>query len=212
MKAGDQKPPLPLREQHRQETRRRILDAVRDLFRAPGFARTTMEEIAERAGVSRATLFNYFPTKQSLLFPLIEQIQEGRVRPEVQAALEPWPGVVEALRVAFASVERHIFSLPDLRAALRDAVLAPRKPDAPRGDRRDLVLEILERSARQGELRRDLPQHELARYVRLAYVADRLGPRADCPGEDPQGLERVDELLRFLAPAIVAHQRSRPTS
>lgn len=41
------------------------------LFETTGYAHTTMSDIAERVGVSRRTLFNYFPCKESLLFPSI---------------------------------------------------------------------------------------------------------------------------------------------
>jgi AcrR family transcriptional regulator len=57
------------REQHREDTRSRLIAAARALFMRKGFDSTSMEEIAERAGVSRRTCFRYFPSKEELAFP-----------------------------------------------------------------------------------------------------------------------------------------------
>lgn len=48
-----------------------IIQEAWALFETAGYAHTTMTDIAERVGVSRRTLFNYFPCKESLLFPSI---------------------------------------------------------------------------------------------------------------------------------------------
>ncbi len=196
---------IPLREQHRRDTRRHIVAAARDLFQSTGFTATTMDAVAERAGVSRATLFNYFPSKQSLLLPFAGQLMRTRVRPEVAAAVDPWPGLMPALGACFDSVERHIFSLPDLRGGLREAVLTEvRQPDQPHSRPDGDVIElILERAAAHGELRSDLPVADLARFVNLLLVSDQLAP-------DPQARDaatwerRRDRLLRFLSPGLLA--------
>ena len=64
-----------LRARRKRETRAALIDAAFELFQAQGYAGTTMEEIAERAHVSRRTAFRYFPTKEGLVFPG----QEGRL-------------------------------------------------------------------------------------------------------------------------------------
>ena len=49
------------------ETRRRITEAVVELHRTVGPARTTVTEVAELAGVSRMTVYNHFPTDADLI-------------------------------------------------------------------------------------------------------------------------------------------------
>lgn len=56
-----------LRERKKEETRRRIADVALRLFTERDFGAVTMTEIATAADVSRATLFSYFPTKESLV-------------------------------------------------------------------------------------------------------------------------------------------------
>jgi AcrR family transcriptional regulator len=57
-----------LRERKKLATRLAIREAAMRLFADRGFAGTTVEEIAEAAGVSRATVFAYFPTKEEIVF------------------------------------------------------------------------------------------------------------------------------------------------
>ncbi|MFE3552554.1 TetR/AcrR family transcriptional regulator [Streptomyces kronopolitis] len=55
-----------LRERKKEETRRRIAATAWRLFAERGFEAVTVNEIAEAAQVAKATLFSYFPTKESL--------------------------------------------------------------------------------------------------------------------------------------------------
>lgn len=45
-----------------------LADAAAELFLEQGYARTTVDQIAGRAGVSRATFFNYFPAKSDVMW------------------------------------------------------------------------------------------------------------------------------------------------
>jgi AcrR family transcriptional regulator len=62
-----------LRERKKLQTRKEIADAAKRLFRARGFDAVTVEEVAEAAGVSKKTVFNYFPTKEDLVFEKTEE-------------------------------------------------------------------------------------------------------------------------------------------
>ena len=62
-----------------------LLDAALALFVEKGFAATRAEEVAERAGVSKGTLYLYYPSKEELLKAVIShnlsaRIKEGAVR------------------------------------------------------------------------------------------------------------------------------------
>ena len=58
------------------ETRTRILDAAGHLFRTTGFEATTTREIAAAAGIATGTLFNYFPTKESIVMTFVADALE----------------------------------------------------------------------------------------------------------------------------------------
>lgn len=62
---------LSRRERKKLETRQGLLEAALALFREKGYDETTVEEITERADVSKGTFFNYFASKQALLGDLV---------------------------------------------------------------------------------------------------------------------------------------------
>lgn len=67
-----------LRERKKQECRRRIASEAERLFRKHGFENVRMADIATAADVSEPTLYNYFPTKEHLVFDMDQEF-EGRV-------------------------------------------------------------------------------------------------------------------------------------
>jgi AcrR family transcriptional regulator len=60
--------------EHKEQRRRAILDAARTLFAAHGLASFAMADVAERAGVARATLYLYWPTREELLLAVLEEL------------------------------------------------------------------------------------------------------------------------------------------
>ena len=52
---------------YKEEAKSRIIEAALDVFTKQGFDRSTMDEVAHRVGVSKAALYRYFPSKDSLL-------------------------------------------------------------------------------------------------------------------------------------------------
>lgn len=57
-----------LRERKKAETRQRIADVATAMFIQRGFDNVPITEIAEAAGVSKVTVFNYFPRKEDIYF------------------------------------------------------------------------------------------------------------------------------------------------
>jgi len=86
-----------------EETRLRITEALVELHRTVGPANTKVTEVAERAGVSRMTVYNHFPTEADLFRACSSHWIARHPFPDPEA----WASVSdpdERLRVAFAEL------------------------------------------------------------------------------------------------------------
>ncbi|HEY9339055.1 MAG TPA: TetR family transcriptional regulator [Kribbella sp.] len=113
-----------LRERKKQATRRMISDVATGLFVRRGFDAVTVAEIADAAGVSKMTVFNYFPRKEDLFLdrhddrlreleavvrdrPAGEPVAVAmrRYQHELLAARHPLSGAIEGVRGFWSVLE-----------------------------------------------------------------------------------------------------------
>jgi AcrR family transcriptional regulator len=92
-----------LRERKKQRTHDLIRETAVRLFMERGFEQVTVAEIARAADVSEATVFNYFPTKEDLVYGRMEAFEQElldavRNRPPGQSALAAYAGFVFTIR------------------------------------------------------------------------------------------------------------------
>lgn len=71
--------------------RQAILKAAAEVFQEMGFERASMSDIRERVGGSKATLYNYFPSKDKLFFEVMHQSKVTELE-NIIAALNPDAG------------------------------------------------------------------------------------------------------------------------
>jgi AcrR family transcriptional regulator len=107
-----------LREKQRQRRHEAILSAAGNLFREQGFAKATIESIAERAEVGVATVYNYFGTKERILVELFRPSLDRSYNEAAEVIAcppeEPHKGVIDVL-----SCYRHLQEEWDDRELLR---------------------------------------------------------------------------------------------
>lgn len=107
--------------------RERLVDAAFALFGERGFERTTVDDIAERAGVGRTTFFRYFGSKEQVIFPdhdgLLDAIRSrlttSRPATATLAVTEAARGVLKHY-VAESDRARERYALTRTVPALRD--------------------------------------------------------------------------------------------
>jgi AcrR family transcriptional regulator len=134
---------MGLREIKREQTRQLIVDTAWRLFADRGFDAVTVSEIARAAQVAKATVFNYFPTKEDLFFFRLEgfaarMVEAVAARDAGETALAAFrrhllaadglldrvaAGDVDALR-RLRTVNRVIGASPALRAREREIIAA----------------------------------------------------------------------------------------
>lgn len=94
-------PPKPLKFKRRAEARpNEVLDAALKLFMIKGFEATRVEDIAKTAGISKATVYLYFPSKQALLEGLVRRALSPTAALAEQALANFEGSAKQALRTA----------------------------------------------------------------------------------------------------------------
>ncbi|WP_432991549.1 TetR/AcrR family transcriptional regulator [Dactylosporangium sp. CA-233914] len=111
--------------------RERLVDAALDLFDERGYEQTTADDIADRAGVGRTTLFRHYRSKEDVIFPdhdrLIAAVRERLATSSAGTAIA---AVTDAVRLVLLSyVEegaraRRRYRITSRVAALRDREIA----------------------------------------------------------------------------------------
>jgi AcrR family transcriptional regulator len=70
---------MRISEQAKQENRARILEKATEIFTGKGFEESTTRDIALASGLAAGTLFNYFPSKETLAMTMVtEAFRQGR--------------------------------------------------------------------------------------------------------------------------------------
>jgi AcrR family transcriptional regulator len=82
--------------------RRQLLDAALEVFVARGYHAAAMDEIADRAGVSKPVLYQHFPGKQELYLALLDESVE-RLIEGLRTALRSNPDNRERVNATFAA-------------------------------------------------------------------------------------------------------------
>ena len=111
------------REANKRKSRQKILKASRRLFKEYGYENTMIEDVAAKAEVSKATLYNYFPNKDSLLVGTMDEVTESFERfiesfnPEMKADEKIYKAMKFLIldSVPFVGISRRILFLNGCR-------------------------------------------------------------------------------------------------
>jgi AcrR family transcriptional regulator len=151
---------LTRRERKKEETKERIFKAALKLFKAQGFAATTIDDIAAKADVAKGTFFNYFPRKEAVLGYVPEMwIVEAE---EHAAAILQQPGPVGARMIAMFSEfaafyeqepELSPFVITEWSRRMHQGI------DEVCQRWRDLGVKVIEHLQTTGEIRKDIDAH-----------------------------------------------------
>jgi AcrR family transcriptional regulator len=144
---------------------REICAAALELFAERGFAAAKLEDIARRAGVSKATLYLYFEDKEDLFRAVIRDTVAPNlsgIRETVQGADMPFADVVRALLPRFAELTERVpigavakivigesRNFPELAKVYYDHVVSQAI---------GLISGVLEKAQASGEIRRGDPR------------------------------------------------------
>lgn len=93
------------RERKKEETRLHIIEEAMQLFREQGFDSTTMEQIASKADIAKATLYKYFPVKEAIIagYWKVSVKQKDDLIPQLLASVPDTKGRLSAVFLSAAA-------------------------------------------------------------------------------------------------------------
>jgi AcrR family transcriptional regulator len=201
-------PPPPRRGgRPRGAPRERILDIALELFNEQGYDKTSLREIADRLGTTKAALYYHFEHKEDILLALHLRLHDlghgmfdriGQLSRNSEEAAGTWPELLDAFidqvlsnrelfllhernRTALAALDhagRHAAEHDDLEGQLRLLLASPAIPLAQRVRMSCSIGAVMATLIGAGEVFADVPAATLAQLTRDA-VRDLLGaPRS----------------------------------
>ncbi len=191
------------------EMRGRILDAAIACFLEKGFDTTTIDEIADRADVARATVFNHFAEKRDLLSAYLNRRREELVallRRETRADVGAHQQLYDALDLIATFNERNVAEARELIGAWwRTGGTTAREPYTA-----FVLAEVIAAGQRNGEFRSEIDPMLVGSFILDAY-AGLLLRWVSAPGERPFSLrDTLRQVCGVVLNGISTPERGRP--
>ncbi|HET7489436.1 MAG TPA: TetR/AcrR family transcriptional regulator [Acidimicrobiales bacterium] len=158
-------------ETHRREVREAVVDAASALVARYGLRGVTMSQIAEKAGIGRATLYKYFPDVESILLAWHERKVAGHLA--LLNAARDRAGTAGDRLAAVLGAYAMVLHRSRTHADAELSALLHRRAHVASAERhlRDMVRDLIAASAESGEARDDVSAGELATYCLHALAA-----------------------------------------
>jgi AcrR family transcriptional regulator len=146
--------------------RQEIVREAAKVFEEKGYEATTLNDIAERLGTDRASLYYYVGSKEELLHEIVRQVLEENVAAAEQVMAQPGTpaekieGLIEYMILSFDKNYPHMYVYVEDLARIsrqesdwaRDVVKKTKRFES-------IVVQILDDGRKDGTFRSDLPNH-----------------------------------------------------
>ncbi len=159
--------------------RKTLLDCAEQIFARKGFAQTTLDEIASKAGVTRGAIYVHFRSKADVFEALFERPDLSLAPfdlPSRPASMRPMAWLTQELRGKLKRMlgnrsARRLYgiALADAESVRRNAALAKRMELAV-ANAETKIADVLGDAARGGEIDSALDTHASARFIYAALT------------------------------------------
>lgn len=172
------------RAESKAKTRDALLRAANRLFHRNGFAATTVDEIAEEAGVTSGAVYSNFATKEDLFLALIDEAQDPRAS---------W---ISEHDTAPADLSSATGRTPEERAANLGRAMSAKRPD-----RRSvaMIMEMNAAALRSARSRKRVVEHN------LAFFRDVGAQLVDALDADDADAELLGLMMQSIFAGLTAH-------
>ncbi|MFN2354298.1 MAG: TetR/AcrR family transcriptional regulator [Desulfopila sp.] len=162
------------REEKKRRTRKAIIKAAVELFGQKGFEKTSIEELAQLAGIGKGTIYTYFQTKSEIFHAFCEEQLEF-IHEELARKTDPTAPLIEQIMTIFMGEFLHVTENHEFGRFFLQQVLFPADSDKNslrEMDNRwlDLLYSIYQRAQERNELRSDIDLLFLAGHFYALYI------------------------------------------
>ena len=198
----------PARSERAERTRQRILDAAGHCFAGSGYAKTTVEEIAVQAGVSKGLVYHHFRGKEQILEAVLERTLADWDEATQTANWPDGGSVLQGLAEMHRGTLRYARDNPLVRALFQNDPLVLLDMRGSAAVRHSLeqfraqLVEAIRVGVESGELREDLDVErsaEVVRILHLAFIEHLLDPEWIDTSDERLVEASLDVLFRGLA-------------
>jgi AcrR family transcriptional regulator len=162
------------RERKKQETKKNIIQIAMYLFRKHGFDAITMEQIARDVDISKGTLYNYFPVKESIIS---EYWHDGvkEIKLQLLELIQLLPDTRSRLQKTFTKSATELFKTrQDIYKIYLSHWLSnldkPSSESYLKSGFEDIFAMIIKLGQQKGDVRKDIPVELLVRQLEIAFL------------------------------------------
>ncbi|HPI93373.1 MAG TPA: TetR/AcrR family transcriptional regulator [Deltaproteobacteria bacterium] len=188
--------------------RDRILESALAIFAEKGFQEATISEISKAAGVSDATVYEYFKSKEELLFAIPEEITENSIK-DTEKVLPYLRGAESKLRAIVQSYMTTYETNPEyanlimLQLKSNRNFLKTKAFEVVR-DAARMLLACIQEGIESGTFRKDTDPY-LVRAIILGTI-EHLCTRKHLQGQPENMLSQVDPMVDLILDGIKARR------
>jgi TetR/AcrR family transcriptional regulator, regulator of autoinduction and epiphytic fitness len=155
---------VPLRERQRQVREDAILDMAHELMVAEGYSDMSMDDLAARVGISKATLYQHFGSKEELAISVI--VRAMRRGEDYITSLDPGLPAIRRLELVMRNMIAKRTNIGSGRMMLPPMTII-QHPDfqAQSGRMTELVGELVDAAKREGDIPSDLVTPVIVRLL-----------------------------------------------
>jgi len=150
------------RRRRKAQRPKEIVEAAFEEFSRNGYAATTLDQIAERAGVTKGTIYVYFENKEQLFISMVREVTKATLDTVIDMFERHEGSTAELLRAQFSFIYQHIVEDRRRREVVRMLIaeasrfpaLADRYHEEIHRPCLDLLQKAIQRGIDRGEIRR----------------------------------------------------------
>lgn len=171
------------RERKKERTRESIISIALELFRKQGYESTAMEQIAEEADISKATLYKYFSNKEAIVAGYLSDSVRDNEQ-ELSRIISEEPDTRSRLMALLLKLFQWNEQNRDIvrmhtSMRIKDLVEFRDSPDR-HSNFYSVLYRIVETGQDAGEIRGDIPAGVLALYLKTMYLVPFIQWLAGC--------------------------------